>query len=49
MLHKKKIIHKDVKPSKLLMTDDGVIKLSDLGYSKDLQEILQEKMKKKND
>ena len=31
------------------MTDDGVIKLSDLGYSKDLQEILQEKMKKKND
>ena len=49
MLHLEKIIHKDVKPSKLLMTEDGVIKLSDLGYSKDLQEKLLEKMKKKSD
>ncbi len=32
--HKKNIIHRDIKPENILLTDDGTIKIADLGLAK---------------
>lgn len=32
-LHSQGIIHKDIKPSNLLLTTDGMLKISDLGVA----------------
>lgn len=32
--HRKKIIHRDIKPENLLLTDEGIIKIGDLGLAK---------------
>ena len=32
-LHSQGIIHKDIKPSNLLLTTDGTLKISDLGVA----------------
>lgn len=32
-LHSQGIIHKDIKPSNLLLTTDGLLKISDLGVA----------------
>ena len=32
-LHSQGIIHKDIKPSNLLLTNDGTLKISDLGVA----------------
>jgi serine/threonine protein kinase len=35
--HKRKIIHRDVKPDNILLTADGHVKLTDLGLAKDVE------------
>jgi serine/threonine protein kinase len=38
-LHKKKIVHGDVKPSNVVVNEDGVVRLIDIGYGPDLEEL----------
>src|SRR5262249_18378059 len=37
LAHKQNLIHRDVKPDNILLTDDGQAKLADLGLVKDLE------------
>merc|ERR1712098_484055 len=39
MGHENQVIHRDLKPTNILLTVDGVIKLADFGTSKDLSEL----------
>jgi cyclin-dependent kinase-like len=34
-LHEKKIMHRDVKPENLLISESGVVKLCDFGFARD--------------
>jgi serine/threonine protein kinase len=36
--HKNRIIHRDVKPDNILLTDDGQVKVIDLGLAKDVED-----------
>jgi serine/threonine protein kinase len=36
--HDKNMIHRDIKPESILLTEDGVVKVADLGLAKDTQE-----------
>lgn len=40
-LHKRKILHRDVKPANILFREDGTVVLSDFGIAKNLQEDLE--------